>query len=255
MRCVAFISVRDGIDYIEKCLSHLICNGVEVVIIDQSSTDGTYEACQKFLGNGVSKIERVLYPGYFSLEEQLNQKYKLIDETKTDWVIHQDVDELLVSPYANLSLIESIKLEDSKSYNVINFNEFVFLPYDDTNFYDSEYYYFFEPSSPRLMRSWKKSANLSTFDGHLLKGDIKLSPINYNLRHYIFISQEHAFDKYSKRVFSKNETDRGQHINRINIHLNKLVFPEKELLNKCSDNQYVELSIDNPWKKHYWDML
>ena len=42
MRVIAVIMVRNGIDYIDSCLSHLIENGIEIAVIDQSSDDGTY---------------------------------------------------------------------------------------------------------------------------------------------------------------------------------------------------------------------
>lgn len=256
MRCVAFISVRNGIEYIQTCLSHLVSNGIEVVIIDQFSTDGTYEVCQKFLSDGVCRLERVSYPGYFSLKDQLTKKQELIEKTKTDWVIHQDVDELLESPYSGLNLLESIKLEDASHYNAINFNELVFLPYGKSNFYESKHYYFFEPYAPRLMRAWKKTSGLSSMKtgGHRLEGNVFLSGTNYYLLHYIFTSQEHAYQKYGSRSFSKKEMDMGWHRNRINIAENKLTFPNKKLLQVRQVNANKEFELNDPWNKHYWDL-
>ena len=64
MRCVAVILVRNGVDYIERCIKHLIENGIEMAVIDQSSDDGTYEMCQKFMEDGVFLLKRIEYPGY-----------------------------------------------------------------------------------------------------------------------------------------------------------------------------------------------
>ncbi len=256
MRCVAVIAVRNGADYAKKCITYLIENGIEVAVIDQSSDDGTYEICQEFKNDGLCYLKRVEFPGFFSLQDQLKQKYQLIDELQMDWVIHQDIDELLENPVAGISLKASIENEDSEGFNVINFNEFVFLPYDATiSFYKSPYYYFFEPFSPRLMRAWKKSESFSGLrsGGHILEGDTHLSPRNYNLRHYVFTSQQHAFEKYSQRNFPKKETDNGWHKNRINIEKEKMVFPDKERLNKMDADKPYELNTSIPWEKHYWE--
>lgn len=256
MRCVSVIAVRNGIDYIENCIKQLINNQIEIAIIDQSSDDGTYEVCKRYKDDGVFLLKRISYPGYFSLQDQLAEKYKLIESFKTDWVIHQDVDECLKGPYPNLNLYQSLKEEDRNGFNVVNFNEFVFLPYDlQNNFYESKYYYFFQPFSPRLMRAWKKSDNLNALNsgGHILEGNARLAPKNYSLLHYIFTSQQHAYDKYSQRKFETLETDRGWHKNRLEIDAEKLTFPNKSGMNKWSEEIDFIPDTDNPWKKHFWE--
>ena len=256
MRVIAVIMVRNGVEYAEKCISHLIENGIEVAIIDQSSDDGTYEVCQSFINDGVCKLQRISYPGYFSLKDQLLEKNKLMSQLQTDWLIHYDIDECLESPDPNLSLYESIKLEDSRGYNAINFNEFVFLPYDESiSFYDSSSYYFFEPFFPRLMRAWKKNSKLSGLEsgGHLLKGSIKLSPENHILKHYVFTSQQHALNKYKKRLFSKEEITKGWHRNRLKIESDKLIFPDRENLEVLMPSKPYHFVTSNPWEKHYWE--
>lgn len=256
MRVVAVIMVRNGAEYVTKCISHLLENGIEIAIIDQSSDDGTYEICQTFLNNGICNLQRIEFPNYFSLEEQLLEKYKLITQLQTDWIIHYDIDECLEAPLPTLSLYDSIRNEDEQGFTAINFNEFVFLPYDkDISFYDTPYYYFFEPFAPRLMRAWKKEAGLSSVKsgGHILQGEINLSPVNHILRHYMFTSQQHAFDKYSGRLFSKEETNKGWHKNRLNIDHKKLVFPDKSKLETLPTPRSKELISSNPWEKHYWE--
>ena len=256
MRCVSVISVRNGIDYIEGCIKQLIENQIEIAIIDQSSDDGTYEVCEKYKDDGVFILKRTVYPGYFSLRDQLAEKYKLIESLNTDWVIHQDVDECLKGPYSGLNLYQSIKKEDNNGFNVINFNEFVFLPLDlQDTFLKSKYYYFFEPSAPRLMRAWKKADNLNALKsgGHILEGDARLAPNYYSLLHYIFTSQQHAYEKYSQRKFVHTETDDGWHLNRINLLRNRMLFPEKSELMEWSNDIGFCPNTDNAWKKHYWE--
>ena len=258
MRVVAVITVRNGIDYVKQCITHLIKNKIEVAIIDESSTDGSYEVCETFLGSGLCELQRVDYPGFFSLERQLQVKQELIDNLQTDWVIHHDIDECLDPPSTEFaSLYESMLKEDKEGYSVINFNEFVFLPYEEySSFYNSPYYYFFEPFKPRLMRAWKKDKNLSSLKsgGHLLQGEGDLSPAYHNLRHYMFTSQQHAFDKYSKRTFNEAELGKGWRKNRVGISRESLIFPEKESLEVVKNNCFDELSTNKPWQQHYWEI-
>ena len=129
MRIVSIIAVRNGADYIEGCLEHLLSNGLEVAVLDQMSNDGTYEICQQFKGDGLCHLSRYEYPGYFSLKEQLLEKQKLIYQLKTDWIVHQDVDELLESAVQGINLAETIQYADWGGFNAVNFNEFVFIPY------------------------------------------------------------------------------------------------------------------------------
>ena len=64
MRVIALIMVRNGIDYIDSCLSYLIENGIEIAVIDQSSYDGTYAICQTISNDGLFLLKRIEYPGY-----------------------------------------------------------------------------------------------------------------------------------------------------------------------------------------------
>jgi len=74
MHIVAIICVRNGAHYVDNCLNHLVANGIDVAVLDQMSDDGTYELCQKFLGNGLCHLSRFEYPGYMSMRDQLIAK-------------------------------------------------------------------------------------------------------------------------------------------------------------------------------------
>src|ERR1700688_5162437 len=84
-------------------------------------------------------------------------------------------------------LRDALSRLDAEGWNVVNFDEFVFLPIERD--YQPEmwgrqpisYYYFFQPSSPRLMRAWKRNGGFSSaaFGGHLLAGS-NLRPPDLN---------------------------------------------------------------------------
>lgn len=258
MRIVAIIAVRNSAAYVKNCLNHLLANGIEVAVLDQDSDDGTYELCHQFKGNGLCHLARYDYPGYFSLRDQLIEKQKLISRLKTDWVIHQDMDECLECTDPQTTLSKAISETGNKGYNAINFNEFLFIPYvsEGESFYRSRYYYFFENRFPRLIRAWKKSANLSNIElgGHGLSGNFNLSPVSYNLRHYMFTSQSHAFEKYPNRLYSDDEVQQyGWHRHRLNISREKLIFPARERLEKLIEPDSRQFNTSQPHDCHYWE--
>lgn len=261
MRCIAIIMIHNGLPYVDRCLRHLFAQGIEVAILDHGSTDGTYERCMSDLGGGICHLSRVPYDGLFALSDQLRRKHELMEKLEADWIIHQDIDECLeaVSPFEKLP--DLMVHADQLGFNALNFDEFVFLPLGLTGIqdcYESRYYYFFQPSVlPRLMRAWKKDgsiiSNVET-GGHVLSGDVKLFPCPGYLRHYLFVDQEHAYQKYANRQFSDDELAKGWHQRRINITPSTLLFPDKSELECLPHSKSRRFCTSRPWKKHYWQL-
>ena len=260
--CVAILAVRNEALHMHRALSSFIEQGIDVVVIDHESTDGTLEICKEFLGNCILSIEALPCRGVFNLSEQLEAKTRIINELPHDWVIHTDADEWLQSPVKGESLREGIVRIDGLGYNAINFEEFVFLPgpdeSNDLHDYSKKllYYYFFYPHEKRLMRAWKRGCefnNVAT-GGHTLGGiGINLAPEAFILRHYIVLSQQHAVKKYGNREFSDMDLKKGWHGNRLNLDAKRLTLPETRYLKKlpCWDN--VNFDRSDPKKTHYWD--
>ena len=154
---------------------------------------------------------RLPYRGVFSLTEQLAAKAEAYRRIESDWLIHQDADEILESPRAEESLREGIEREAAEGWNVINFDEFVFVPplgkeaAERRDFYrETLHYYFFEPEPWRLMRAWQNVPGiLQVSGGHKLDGPgLRRCPENFVLRHYPTLNLNHARRKYSLRRFA-----------------------------------------------------
>jgi hypothetical protein len=150
---------------------------------------------------------------------------------------------------------------DRQGYDVINFDEFVFLPIDGDYIPDHEgpqpltHYYFYEPRTPHQMRAWKKASKLSNVvgAGHLVSGsDFRLAPETLALRHYIFRNQAHAFEKYAQRVFAADEVGRGWHVNRVGQIAAHFTFPPAGDLLRLATPGDRNLNRDHPRKIHYW---
>jgi glycosyltransferase involved in cell wall biosynthesis len=259
--CVAILCVRNEGLHIRRTLRGLVEQGIEVVVIDHESTDDTVAICEDFLGNGLLSIDRLHWNGEYNQTAQLKAKTSIVDMLQHDWIIHTDADEWLASPIEGETLLHGIQRISDSGFNVINFEEFVFLPYQGqklgSNSYEKEIlsYYFFAPYEQRLMRAWKRVANLQNIEsgGHVLKGAaIKVAPVAFILRHYLALSHEHAVRKYVGRVFSEEDLEKGWHGNRLGITAEDLILPMPEELKKLSRWDSLDFDRSEPKKEHYW---
>ncbi|MEZ5490787.1 MAG: glycosyltransferase family 2 protein [Gammaproteobacteria bacterium] len=262
MRAIAIIAVRNEIAYLDNLLQHLVKNNIDFAIIDNDSTDGSEKVpFRTEFRNNLAAFEQIEYKGYYDWITLLQAKEKLYKSLDSDWIIHHDADEIMHSYVPNETLHQAIVRISNSGSNVINFDEYVFLPVEQD--YEPScgktqplrYYYFFEPEPLRLMRAWKSSLDVSNVNtgGHKIAGDdIVLSKESMALRHYIFQSQEHAYLKYLERSYSKNELNIGWHRNRVGYSKSKYTFPDPSKLENLADPDDRNLLRLKPHKEHYW---
>ena len=265
MKIVAVIAVRNEQNYIANLLRHLNDNEIYYAIFDNSSTDSTLEIVNKdeFRPRLVS-IGHIPFDGTFDLTLQLTKKAALIESIEADWIIHLDADEILHSYREGENLNEAIARTDAAGFNVIDFDEFVFLPVDFNyepdciGYQRMRYYYFFQPRTPHRMIAWKKSADLSMIEsgGHQLTGaDVRLSPEKMAMRHYIFCNEEHALRKYTDRRFAPHDLARGWHANRIGQSPDEFRFPSAGRLCRIEAEQSRQFDRRCPMMRHYWQTV
>jgi hypothetical protein len=268
MDIVAIICVREDQDYLTNCLVHLIKNDVSYAIID----NGMGEA-----GRAVIKLSRfrkrlvsyteLPFTGTVELRRQLEKKEEVIANLGADWVIHLDVDEIMHSYHEEETLNQAITRVAHEGYNVIDFDEFVFLPIEE-EYQNSNngiprlhWYYFFQPNTSRLMRARKRCSGLTALSpsdfgwggGHRLYGnEIHLAKETFVLRHYIIRNREHAFTKYFRRVFSEAELAIGWHNNRIGYPRESYAFPSSDRLRMLQNPKSRAFDRSDPKTLHYW---
>lgn len=255
----AVIAVRNEAIYLEKLLPYLACEGIEVVLIDNSSSDGTSDLFTPARYSNIITLKRVDYAGVFDLTSLLEHKAKLVKELKADWVIHQDADEILQSPHHWGSLRFEIEQAHWQGFNVMNFHELVMLPFDvhlDDHLRNNRRYYFFEPRTNRLMRAWQREIGMLSLSsgGHNMSGDhVKVAPTHMILKHFMIRSQQHAWQKYLDRQFAEHDLKRGWHGNRIDLNRKMLTVPESgESIHVLTSPQATPASLPAPVSHHYW---
>ena len=210
-RVIAILSVYNEIDVIESIIRHFYENGIGVYIIDNWSTDGTFELVQNISKQEVIGFERWPKDGpkdYYDWEGILKRKEELSREIDGEWFIHSDADEIMEAPWRDVCLRDAFWKVEQQGYNAVDFAVINFSPIDD--FYTSkdslkDYFDYFEfrynPGYFTLIRAWKKTLNpidLHSSGGHEIKfSSRKIFPFKFLIRHYPIRSQEQG----NKKVF------------------------------------------------------
>jgi glycosyltransferase involved in cell wall biosynthesis len=110
MKILAICTVYNELDYIPLKAAWCRANGLELYVIDNMSTDGTWEWLQK---NGIAS-HRFDTAGEFHLVKLQEEMTKTIHRIKPDWVIYHGAD-LFFSTFMPLN--KMIAIYDEKGFN------------------------------------------------------------------------------------------------------------------------------------------
>ena len=212
---------NDG-DIIKEVLEHLISQGIEPVVLDNGSTDGSFEICQEFFNKGLIGLQRY-ESNKFLLMEILRKLYDMALVKSPDWLIINGSDEFLESGQNDSTLKTAISKIDSEGYNLIQFNVFNFFMTENNQNSEKSVkekmkYYSFDHDDN--YRAWKFHPGISPElkGGHspIFPSDLKyqICPTKFVLRHYRFRSKEQADRKMKERLIRNKgtaETRTGWH--------------------------------------------
>lgn len=253
----AIVAVHNSEKTLQTVLAHLAKNGIDAFVLDHGSTDRTSEILEIESARAVKEIINVPFDGVFRLAAQLSAKEEIARKLTADWIIHLDSDEIMESPREGESLRGMIERLSSENFDVIDCDEFVFVPKkaDDSeplNFIDDlqDYYYFSPPgrSLHRVQRRVHAELNWSSTGGHRLPLlGRRLSSERIRLRHYIGVSFAHLQSQYLGRVFSADELMLGWHAKRVASSTQFVQQPDKEKLFNLSRDGW---RTDNPHHNH-----
>ncbi len=227
-RVVAIISTYNEGDVIIPVIKNLARNKISAYVIDNWSTDGTFEKIQQLPGSEVLGIERWPSSGpssYYDWIGILKRKEELAGELNADWFIHHDADEIRESPWETINLRDAIFYVDQIGYSAIDFTVLDFPPVDDgylpgSSLEDHFRYFKFGLQIADFMqiKAWKKTGkpvDLSSTAGHIAEFTNKrVFPYKFLLKHYPIRSQEHGQRKIfqeRKPRWSRAEIKLGWH--------------------------------------------
>jgi hypothetical protein len=227
-KVVAVMATFNEEDILRSSVMKLYSQGISTYIIDNWSTDSTFdivkeleskgllEGSERFPPNGPSK-----YFEYMKLNARIEEVTRML---KANWFISQDVDEIRESPLENMNLKEAIYTVDKMGYNAIDHTVIVFEPVDNNfsvNQDFEKYFKYFQfgerPGHFAQIKDWKNmKATKVKLVGHVVKFDRrKVFPYKFLLKHYPIRSQSHGERKVfeeRKARFSPEERKRGMHV-------------------------------------------
>lgn len=250
MRSVAILATFNEARFIAGCVEHLREQGVHVYLIDNDSTDDTVAIAERYLGKGVIGIESLPRAGASDLQARLARKEELAQTLDADWLMHVDADEFHVAARPRRSLVQAFAEAEEAGFNAVNFLEYTFVPtrehpdHDHPRFVRTmRSYYPYLPSFPHRLNAWKRQEQrvelAGTTAGHRVRFDgIRMAPRNLVMRHYLFLSVEHAAEKYVQSGgFQQGGIDRGWHGWRPQLRAELISLPsESELRHYVSDD-------------------
>lgn len=233
-----------------------------MAFVDNASTDESRQIIEGSIGHGVVRLSDLPYNGAFSLSAQLQAKAKVEIGLDHDWIMHLDADEIPHATHDKRLLTDVAKEAQNTDYNVINFEEFVFIPKilekpaTQSIHLENCKYYLYAPLPRRLMRLYRRGQGLDNRSGagHFIRGSANVYPQSQVLRHYIALDQEHLFSKYLGLTFDQKEIDRGWHRNRVNLTKDALSVDKiaTESLDCLPDPKSRAFLRNRAFKAHFW---
>lgn len=226
MRVLAFMPVYNEADILVVSVTRLAANGVLVHILDNWSTDGSWEIAQVLQARGVARAERIpadAPPRAYDLVGIRDRVAAIAAASTHDWCIWNDADEFIHPPTKH-TLAEAIAVAAGDGFNAIEQLVALFPPIDNSFIPGTDFVAHFQHWRPQpqggarpWVRIWRNTGAPLTFRGgnHEIDFDGRcIAPTPFILRHYPLRSQPHAERKvfHERRPrYSETERERGWH--------------------------------------------
>lgn len=128
-RVLAVVTAYNERDILLHTARRLLNDGLEVVVIDDSSSDGTGDALRAEFGHAVDVV-RPSKPnkGTYDWGLLLEQVESIGRASGADWVVHHDADEVREGPWPGLTLRDSLWNMQRRGFNAVDHTVIDFRP-------------------------------------------------------------------------------------------------------------------------------
>lgn len=206
----AVINCFNESDIIADTVLYLVRQNINVVVVDNWSTDGSFEILTR-LSKQHQTVQVNRFPetpsGDYNWNEQLINTIGISEQLGHGWYLHYDADEIRESPWSGVNLRDAISYVDSLGYNAIDFTLLTFKYLQNDQEYDYKttlerlrYWSFGEHRSDfRQVKAWKytgQPVNLNNSGGHAVMFEgRKIYPLKFLTKHYPLRNSEQAHQK------------------------------------------------------------
>jgi len=228
-RPLAVVATYNDADIAPQVVARLLDDSIDVHILDNWSTDGTFEAMRDLsVGRRNLTVERFPEGGatpYFEWSPILRRKEHIAAQHPGRWIIHHDSDEIRCSPWQDVSLRAGLHTADRMGFNAIDFTVGEFRPVGKPfshGMNPETQIPHFEFGARRdhflQLKAWRQPAtpiNLTGSGGHDVQfAGRRTFPYKFFTKHYSLRSQEQARRKIfmeRKERFCPTERAKGWH--------------------------------------------
>jgi hypothetical protein len=198
-RPLAILATYNDADIVPSIVTKLLDDRIDVHVLDNWSTDGTFEAMQTICAARDSlTLERFPPIGptqYYEWRDILRRKEEIAARLPGRWIIHCDSDEILCSPWLNVSLRGALFMAEDLGFSAADFTVCHFLPVDGSfagGADPEKHFRYFEFGNHLALsvqvRAWQQGTErvaLADSGGHEARFlERKIFPYKFIIKHY-----------------------------------------------------------------------
>jgi hypothetical protein len=261
-KIVVFVPAFNEEDIIVATLRYLIDQGIHVHVIENWSTDATYDLISSFPGGGLLTIERFPKDGpavHHDWKKMLARIEEITKEMEADWFLLQGADEIHASAWKDLNLKEGIQRVDSEGFNCIDHAVMTFHPVDNGFVAGTDYERYFKhfefidrPGHFLVINGWKnfgQAISLADSAGHEIRFEgRRVYPHKFLLKHYPVRSQAHGekkiFEERKPRWSPENKAH-GWHTHYDSVHSGHVFLRSPSGLNFYDESAFTAKPLAN----------
>jgi SAM-dependent methyltransferase len=229
-RPLGITAVFNDLDIIEATVKSWLAHGCDVHLMDNWSTDGTYELLQSMRDANPERIALERFPSdgptdQFNLYAILARKTEIISGLAGRWIVNLDSDQIRESLWPDIPLARALAIIEAAGYNAADFGLFHFRPTVDGFSRGDDPATFFDHFELDIsvawgteLRAWKqpdRPVEFASSGGHILRFEgLRIFPYRLMTRHYPLRSNAQAWRKVNQERlprFVQEREKRGWH--------------------------------------------